>query len=103
MRKSGLQKPSTRMQVSTANLIDARDSYRNDMDKHDVPWVQKQMFDVMMHTLFAMLERSDAVVELLEHLVVDHVCSEGHEPKTPDSPIDNFLKGIGPKDNPPEE
>lgn len=100
-----MRKPSTRMQISSANLGNVPNGWRVEQEQANVPYIYRHAFDILMHSQLAMLERLDALVELMEHLVVDHVCKDAHgAPKKKDGgDMDTFLKGIGPEDNPTKE
>ena len=100
-----MRKPSTRMQINSKNLNAARSQWQHDMDVANVPFAYKQMYDTFMTSQLAILERLDALVELQEHYVVDHVCKDAHTktPKSGTGGLDTFLGGIGPEDNPKKE
>ena len=101
-----MKKPSQRMNINSSNLLDARNTWRTSLEKADVPYIQRQMFDVIMTAQMAQIERLDALLELVEHVVVDHICDHeqnkqpGEKPKT--DGLNEFLDGLGPRE-PKEE
>ena len=97
-----MKKPSQRMNIRSSDLLTTRMKWRDIMETHDLPYVQKILVDAAMTTQIAQIERLDALIELMEHFVVDHLCAEGHGPKAETKKgenLDDFLKGINSQDN----
>jgi len=96
-----MKKPSARLTIDSNQLLAARNVWRNDMRQQNVPYVEQQMFDIQMHVALATVERLDALIELLEHFVVDHVCAKEHKAHdvggSDKKDIDELLDGLGPR------
>lgn len=74
------QRPSKKLRNTHDDLLLATQSYGRATQERDVPFLQQKESDLQFSLQLAIIERLDAILQMTEHRVVDHICQvEGHD------------------------
>jgi len=97
MTHVSLPAPSTSLTVSVKGLIEGSQMVSAEMARVDMPFGQRSAVSAILVGQVAIVERLDALLTLVEHAVVDHLCDpkvKGKEEDGPGGQIDNLIGGL---------
>jgi hypothetical protein len=74
------QRPSQKLRNTHSELLLAVKDFGRDCQERDVPFIKQREKDLNFSIQLAIVQRLDALLEMAEHRVVDHICKvEGHD------------------------